>query len=267
MSYLRHKELTYELRGLVFEVRNNLKAGWSEEVYHQALVQLARSKGIPVQSKPRRTIWHRGVEVNVFECDLILWNLIIAELKVLPFSGFASVHHAQLIHYLKCWNKDLGVLVDFAPSHVRIERLVWDEADVIIEEDYDLIKMDMTETDRACLRQVRQSILAIARQYGLGYPGTVYRRIAAIELAHNGLNCEMGVVIPATWDGHILAQHSTDLLLVEDSYLLNVCALLDYPGRYEYARTKTFLNSLGLRFGLIVNFGKRKLQIFGVNAD
>ncbi len=47
---------------------------------------------------------HRDVEINTFECDLMVWDLIILELKVLPFTGFAPAHYAQVIHYLKCWN-------------------------------------------------------------------------------------------------------------------------------------------------------------------
>lgn len=34
MTHLRHEKPTYELRGLIFEVRKKLKTGWSEEVYH-----------------------------------------------------------------------------------------------------------------------------------------------------------------------------------------------------------------------------------------
>lgn len=267
MSHLRHKERTYELRGLIWEVHNELKVGWSEEVYHQALAELARERRIPVQSKAQRTVIHRGVEVKVFECDLIFWDLIIAELKVLPFSAFAPGHYAQLIHYLKCWNKALGLLVDFGPTRVRIERIVWDEPDLEIHEDYDLIRDHMDAVDRSRLRRVRQCILTVGKQYGLGYPGTMYRKLAAIEVAHSGLKCQTEVVIPARWSGRILAQHASDHLFIEDKYLLNIRSLLERPSRYEFARTKTFLNSLGLKLGLIVNFGKQELQIFGVNAD
>jgi len=267
MPHLRHEKLTYELRGLIFEVRKKLKTGWSEEIYHQGLVQLLRDKGIPVHSKPRKSITHRGIEVQVFECDLIVWDLIILELKVLPFSTFAGGHYAQLIHYLKCWAKDLGLLVNFGPTRAQIERFVWDEPELEIHENYDSIKSDMTDTDRLTLRQVRQSILAVGQQYGLGYPETMYRRIAAIEMNHNGLSCQAEVEIPARWDGCVLAQHSSDHLLVEDNYLLNIRALLDQPTRYDFARTKTYLNSLGLKFGLIVNFGKKQLQIYGVSPD
>lgn len=38
MSELRHAEKTFLLRKLLFQVQNELKLGWPEEAYHQALV-------------------------------------------------------------------------------------------------------------------------------------------------------------------------------------------------------------------------------------
>jgi GxxExxY protein len=258
MTHLRHERLTYELRGLIFEVRKKLKAGWSEEIYHQALVQLLKDRDIPFRSKPRKTITHRGIEVQIFECDMIVRDLIVLELKVLPFATFAARHYAQLFHYLKCWNKDLGLLVNFGPTRAQIERFVWDEPELEIRENYDAIRPDMTDADRLCLRRVRQNILAIAQQYGLGYPETMYRRIVAIEMDHNDLSCHANVEIPARFDSKVLTQHPSDHLLVEGNYLLNIRSLLDHPPGYDFARTKTYLNSLGLKFGLVVNFGKKQ---------
>ena len=111
----------------------------SEEIYHQGLVQLLKDRDIPFRSKPRKTITHRGIEVQIFECDLIVRDLIVLELKLLPFATFAAGHYAQLFHYLKCWNKDLGLLVNFGPTRAQIERFVWDEPELEIREDYDAI--------------------------------------------------------------------------------------------------------------------------------
>ena len=61
MSKLKHAEKTFLLRGLLFQVRNELKLGWPEEAYHQAFVSLLKQKGIPVLSKPRHDLLHRGV--------------------------------------------------------------------------------------------------------------------------------------------------------------------------------------------------------------
>jgi GxxExxY protein len=95
----------------------------------------------------------------------------------------------------------------------------------------------------------------------------VYRTIAAIEFQHAALCCNTQVEVPARLDGRVLAHMSSDHLLIEDAYLLDIRALLDQPSVYEFARTKTYLNSLGLKHGFVVNFGKKQLQIYGVSSD
>lgn len=266
MTNLRYEKLTYELRGLIFEVRQKLKTGWPEEVYHQGMVQLLLDKDIPVRSKPRKTIVHRGVDVHVFECDLIVWDLIILELKVLPFTTFVPGHYGQIIHYLKCWAKNLGLLVNFGPTRAEVKRVVWDEPELQTYEDYDSLKPYMADAERSCLSEVRRNIRVIGQQYGLGYPETMYRKIAVMEMNHSGLRCQAGVEIPARLDNRLLAHHASDYLLVEGNFLLNIHSLLDHPPEYDFAQTKTYLNSLGLKFGLIVNFGKKQLQVYGVNS-
>ena len=214
-------------------------------------------------------ITHRGIEVHAFECDLIVSDRIILELKALPDDAFAPVHYAQLINYLKCWKIDLGMLVNFGSVNARIKRIVRDEPVWAIQEDYLPIKSNLTEANRIYLRQMRQNILAIGKQYGLGYFDTIYRKIIAIEMEHSGLKCRTEIEIPVRWDGAntILTRQCSAYVLVEDGFLLNVRSLLDCPPKYDFAQMKTFLRNLGLEFGVIVNFGKKQLQIYAVNPD
>ncbi|MEJ2750714.1 MAG: GxxExxY protein [Anaerolineae bacterium] len=268
MTKLIYKEQTYQLRGLIFEVRKALKSGWPEEVYHQALVQCLQDNDIPVLSKPRRTFSHRQAELHLFEPDLIVWDTIVLELKALPYvTEFAGAHYAQLIHYLKFFQKELGLLVNFGPSRAKVKRVIWTEPELLIEENYDAIKEAMSENDRTCLRQVRQSVLNIGNKYGLGYPETLYRKILAVELEQSGIACMPNVQIPARWNGSLLGQYATDHLFVADQYLLNIRSLSDYPPLHDFARMKTYLTSLGLKFGLLVNFSSKQLQIFGINSN
>ena len=265
MVELRYRNLTYQLRGWIFQIRRELKAGWSEEEYHQALAQLLRQRRVPVESKLRKTISHREIPVHTFECDLLVWDLIVLELKALQTLEFSPANMAQLISYLKCWQKDLGLLVNFGPQPPKIQRVIWDEAVLKIDENYDSIKSRMAQSDKEILRQVRQSILSLGHQYGLGYPDTMYRQIVEIELLHMGIVCQANAEIPVDWNGQKLGTHNSNHLLVENRYLVNIRSLLDYPPKHDYARMKTYLNALGLEFGLIVNFGKKQLQIYGVN--
>jgi hypothetical protein len=54
------------------------------------------------------------------------------------------------------------------------------------------------------------------------------------------------------------------LIHEEESYAVRG---LIYEISYDFIRMKTFLKSLELRFGLIINFSKRQLQIYGVNPS
>ena len=267
MAALRHEELSYRLRGLIFHVRNELQEGWSEEIYHQALVELLQSNGIPYLSKPRKALVYRQEEIHVFEPDLIVWDTIILELKALPYqTQFLGEQYAQIIHYLKFFRKDLELLVNFSPQNIQIKRVLWDESELDTLEDYTHIRSHLFQEDRKNLGQLRQHILAIARQYGLGYPETVYRQLVAVEVAQNQLSCETEVEIPATWNSSVLAYHKTQLLLAVGKYLIHIRSLLDYPTQYDFSRMNTYLNSLELQFGFVVNFGKRQMQIYGVKS-
>jgi GxxExxY protein len=262
---LRHRQQSYTLRKMIFDVHNKLRVGWPEEVYHQGMIQRLRDEGIPFLSKPRKAIVHRGVDIQVFECDLLVWDTIILELKALPSGSFAPAHYAQLVHYLKCWNKDLGFLVNFGPTRVQIKRFVWDEPDLEVYETYDAIEANVEAEDRLSLERIRESVIAVGQQYGLGYPETLYRKIVAVECRCNNLACVEQVEIPARWHGHVLAHYQSDHLLVEDRYLVHVRSVLERPTEHDFAQIKTFLRGLGLKVGLLVNFGKKQLQIYGVN--
>ena len=267
MDKLLHREKTHRLRGLIFRVRNELGAGWGEEIYHQALVQLLRHERIPVESKPRQPLIHRGMEIHLFEPDLLVWQLIILELKALPYqTQFTGQQYAQLIHYLKLNQMELGLLVNFGPSQVKIKRVIWEEPELGFAEDYDRIKKLLTQEDRTLLAEIRRCIVAVARQFGLGYPETVYRDLLAVEFAHCNLDCQTEVEVPASWQGQSLGTQKTQHLLVAQKYLVHTRSLLDTPTPHDFTRLKTYLTAVDLKIGLVINFGRTLLQIHGVAA-
>jgi GxxExxY protein len=268
LADLRHEEKTAVLRSLIFKVRNELKGGWSEEIYHQALAHTLRDADIPFISKPRRPFTHHGVELHLFEPDLIVWDSIILELKALPYQKeFTGEHYAQIIPYLKFWQKDLGLLINFGPSRVPIKRVIWDESELELSEEYSAIKPHLSPQDKLFLRQVRQRIIELAHQYGLGYPETIYRKLAAIEMERQNLKCVSDISVTPQWNNRKLPRHLTPYLQIGDNYLVHIRSLLLYPPAPDFQAMKTYLEHLGLQFGLMVNFGQRELQIYGVKAD
>ncbi len=208
---------------------------------------------------------HRGVEIHIFEPDIIAWNEIILELKVLPYrSQFAREHYAQIIHYLKFFQMDLGLLVNFAPTRVYIKRVIWKEPELDVMEDYRDSLSRLSIPQGNLYQRLRGALLDIAKQYGLGYADTIYRKLIEAELRYQHISVQDELEVQARWRNRPLALHKTPFMLVADQFLLHICSLADYPHLYEFARTKTVLNNLGLEFAILVNFGHKQLQIFGI---
>ncbi len=267
-KWLYEKEME-QVIGLTFKVRNEMGMGWSEEIYHQALAYLTEKCGIPMRSKPRRTLIHRGVEIHTFEPDLIVWDKIILELKVLfDYRGrrFPTINQAQLIHYLKFYEMKLGVLFNFAHPQVGIMRMLYEEPDLEIKADYVRMLPHVTESEKQILREVQRHIKRLTRQYGLGYPEGLYRKLIAVELAYQNIPCVSDLNIPAAFEDYRIGTQSTRYMLIADRFLLHVRSSLEGISTRDFVKTRTYLKTLGLKVGWVVNFGRNQLQIHATAA-
>lgn len=265
-DWLYEKEME-QIIGLIFQARNEMGAGWSEEIMHQALAYLLQKHDIPFQSKPRKTLLHRGTEIHTFEPDIIIWDKIILELKILlGFRGkqFPSVNQAQLLHYLKFFNMKLGLLVNFAHSKVGLKRMIYAPLKFKVEDDLDQMLPHLDEEEIKLLRNVYRHLKQIGEQYGLGYPETLYRRVIAVELAHIGIDCISDLNIEALFGNQRLGTQSTPYMLIENRFLLHIRSSFDTIPKHDYLKTNTYLRALDLKVGWLVNFGTLKLQIAAV---
>ncbi|MFT5194237.1 MAG: GxxExxY protein [Cellvibrionaceae bacterium] len=244
-----------------------MKSGWSEEIYHQALLKQLLKHNIPTLSKPRFPIIHRGKEVYQFEPDIIVWDEIILELKVnRNFKGreFPSINEAQIIHYLKCCKKELGILVNFAHTKVGIKRMIYHPPEIKLVEVYDHIKSKINNHDRSILKEVRKHLLNISHQYGTGYSDTVYRNIIELELNYHGLKYKDNVIAHAEWEGERIGSHEIPHLLVEDRILVLIRASFKHGSTLDFTSMQSYLNALDLNIGIVMNFGRDNIQINGV---
>ena len=256
------------IRDLAHHVRNTLGGGWNEEAYHQAMVLALDKGGVPIISKERRSLVYHGAEIHTFEPDIIAWDKIVLELKVQPqVTRIQSAHLAQVLPYLKFFNKQLGVLMNFGPAKFWMKRIIYEPLDWMKDEDYRYWEGLISAEDRIILAQIRAVIFRVARQFGMGYSESIYRKLLTLELENAGIPCLVDTNIPAKWDQKTIHTQSTHHLLVANRYLLHVRALIGHPSRYDFFSTKTYLSALGLKFGLIANFHSEYLQLKGVIAS
>lgn len=118
-------ELTYEIRGAIFDVYNELGPGLLESVYEEALVFELKERGLEVERQLEVPIIYKDCELKTsLRLDLLVNNKVIVELK--SVEEMRPVFAKQLLTYLRLMDKRVGLLVNFNTSNIRegIKRIV-----------------------------------------------------------------------------------------------------------------------------------------------
>ena len=118
-------ELTYEIRGAIFDVYNELGPGLLESVYEEALAFELNERGLEVVRQVEVPVIYKGNELKTpLRLDLLVNNQVIVELK--SVEEMKPVFAKQLLTYLKLMDKRVGLLVNFNTNNMResIKRIV-----------------------------------------------------------------------------------------------------------------------------------------------
>lgn len=120
-----HKELTYQIIGVFYDVYNELGHGFLESVYQKSLALALESSGLQVRQHVKIPVWFRGQPVGQFEGDVLVNNLILLELKAARCLDRS--HQSQILNYLRATDIEVGVLLNFGLKP-EFKRLVLDNA-------------------------------------------------------------------------------------------------------------------------------------------
>ena len=120
---LLHAELTERIIGVYYDVYNEVGHGFLETVYRKAMQIALAEAGLLVQNEFPIPVWFRGQEVGIFRADLLVANCILLELKAV--AALDRAHEAQLLHYLRATEIELGLLLNFGGTKPQFRRLVF----------------------------------------------------------------------------------------------------------------------------------------------
>lgn len=110
-------EITYQIRGAIFEVYKTLGPGLLESVYEEALVFELRQRGLKVETQKQVPILYKGTVLQTeLRLDLIVEDSVIVELK--SVDEMKKVFSKQLLTYLRLLNKKVGLLVNFKTDDI-----------------------------------------------------------------------------------------------------------------------------------------------------
>ncbi len=122
---MTENQLTYKIRGAIYDVYKALGPGLLESVYEEALVFELQQRGLKVERQKQVPIIYKGNELKTeLRLDLLVEDQVIVELK--SVEEMKKVFAKQLLTYLRLMNKKVGLLVNFNTDDIlsSMERVV-----------------------------------------------------------------------------------------------------------------------------------------------
>jgi GxxExxY protein len=117
---MTENQISYQIRGAIFDVYNELGPGLLESVYEEAMVFELKKRGLSIQRQLEVPILYKGEKLSTdLRLDLLVEDSVIVELK--SVSELQDVHYKQLLTYLKLTKKKLGILVNFNTDDIQYD--------------------------------------------------------------------------------------------------------------------------------------------------
>ena len=120
---LKHADATQKIIGGFYDVYNELGYGFLESVYKEAMRQSLAELGLEVATETPVPVWFKGRRIGEFRADMLVANCVLLELKAVR--TLEKAHEAQLLHYLKATEIEVGLLLNFG-VRPQFRRLLFD---------------------------------------------------------------------------------------------------------------------------------------------
>lgn len=110
-------EITFEIRGAIYDVYKELGPGLLESVYEEALFFELEQRGLKVERQLQVPIIYKGnVLKTELRLDVLVEDKVIVELK--SVEEMKKVFAKQLLTYLRLMDKKIGLLVNFNTDNI-----------------------------------------------------------------------------------------------------------------------------------------------------
>ncbi|MEM0541881.1 GxxExxY protein [Flavobacterium sp. j3] len=122
LEYL-HKEESYKIVGVLFDVHKNLGKGFSEIVYKDAIEYEFNQLNISFEREKEFAVHYKNTILNhKFYADFVVFDKIILEIKTVDC--FNNSHYNQCLNYLNISKNELAILANFNLISLEYKRIV-----------------------------------------------------------------------------------------------------------------------------------------------
>jgi GxxExxY protein len=108
----QRKALSEKVIGAAIEVHRTLGPGLLESAYENCLCHELFLRGLKFQRQLALDVEYKGISIEgAYRLDIVIENSLILELKAVE--ALTSLHHAQLLTYLRLSGISTGLLINF----------------------------------------------------------------------------------------------------------------------------------------------------------
>jgi GxxExxY protein len=255
---LIHQELTYKIRGVLFDVYNQLGPNLPERFYQAAIAIGLEGNGIPCQTEKQFEVIYRGIEVGRYFVDVwVNEGDVLLELKVA--SEILPIHKAQILNYLKITGTDLGLLVNFGGDSLVVERL----PNFVRDKRAEFCWQERPFPPNTLFPQLTNQVLKALHQVHFslqpGFLHQVYRRAAMIELREQEISYDYIKTTPIFYHNQHLGDQDTRLINIENKILIAAIAVQEITQAMKN-QLRAYLKHHGVPLGILANFNNPKLH-------
>ena len=119
---LKYSDITEKVIGCAMKVHSAIGPGFPEKIYQRCLILELKSMGIKCESEIEKDIFYTGIKVGSRRLDLFIENKVLIELKAI--SEIDSGCFNQIINYLKVFQLEVGLLLNFGNPSLEFKRFV-----------------------------------------------------------------------------------------------------------------------------------------------
>ena len=213
------------------------------------------SQGLQAERQKNFQVFYFDKQVGFYQVDILVEDTVIVELKAVP--EVLALHRAQLISYLKGYNKPLGILANFGEKslyHQTFPNKFAQKTPLTDTFDFSKVQFEDKEEFKELLLIANRILVTL----GVGYFHQVYRRAFYYELEIAKIDFEMIKEMTATYHEKALKSKEVGFFQIGD-LLLSAVAVKEL-NQLTLSKFSHFVRYFNCQRGLIFNFNAMHLD-------
>jgi GxxExxY protein len=119
---IENDPLTEKIIGCALKVHKILGCGFKEVIYQRALEKEMWKAGLNFARELEMDIMYEGESIGKRRVDFLVESSVMVELKAITLID--EIVYAQALNYLRVYNVQKGLILNFGNTKLQIKRLV-----------------------------------------------------------------------------------------------------------------------------------------------